>query len=75
MSFCEISENGEIPYQLNTSCEFGDMISYGSADMTVLLLGPITVLPRSSTVCTGNMSYSLICLLQCPSFLQTSVLT
>lgn len=69
MSFCEISENGEISYQLDTSYEFGDMISYSSADKTVLLLGPITLLPGSSTVCTGNTSYSLICLLQCPSFL------
>lgn len=39
MPFREISENGEIPYRLGTSYEFRGMISYGSADMTVLLLG------------------------------------
>lgn len=39
MSFREITENGKIPYQLGTSYEFSGMISYSSADMTVLLLG------------------------------------
>ena len=39
MSFCEISENGKIPYQLGTCYEFGGMISYSSAYMAVLLLG------------------------------------
>lgn len=39
MSFCEISENREFPYQSGSYYEFDGVVIYSSAYMAVLLLG------------------------------------
>lgn len=39
MSFCEISEKREFPYQPGSCYEFSGMVVYSSAYMAVLLLG------------------------------------
>lgn len=39
MSFCEIAENREFPYQPGSSHEFSGVVIYSSAYMAVLLLG------------------------------------
>lgn len=39
MSFCEISETGELPYQPGSSHEFSGVVIHSSAYMAVLLLG------------------------------------
>lgn len=38
MSFCEISESREFPYQTGSSYGYGGMVIYNSAYMAVLLL-------------------------------------